>query len=161
KLDNAALRYSRYNASSPIYGKMLPGRPVLIQAVHNAITYPRFRGELMETNESGYNGLPAVTISCLDGFETLRRSKIRLTTLQEAQRVDTVLTAILNAANWPAGRRTLDTALATLVDYWAFDKAAIDELRTVALNEAGGQFYQDTSGNMRFENRDYRGSAAV
>src|SRR5688572_13472129 len=44
ELDNTSRDYSPENAASPLVGKVLPARPVRIQATHSAVTYTLFLG---------------------------------------------------------------------------------------------------------------------
>lgn len=155
-LENAEGRYSRYNSASPIYGQMLPGREVIVDAAHSAVTYPRFRGTLVDVSEGvGLEGIPTVTLQFVDPFERLRLGSVSLA-LQENKRVDEIITAILDAIGWAAGRRTLDTAVATLPAYAVHNAAPLTALQEVAKQEIGGQFYAGDDGNIVFESRDYR-----
>ncbi|HMM41885.1 MAG TPA: hypothetical protein PKA95_08285, partial [Thermomicrobiales bacterium] len=155
-LENPSGRYSRYNASSPLYGLLLPGRELVLSATHNGTAYPGFRGELVDVREQRtVDGVPAVQMTFLDGFERLRRGSVSLP-LQDGKRVDEVLRAICDAAGWPVARRAFDVALTTLERYWCHRKAPLQALQEAAKQELGGQLYCDRSGVLRFENRDNR-----
>lgn len=155
-LENPSGRYSRYNASSPLFGLLLPGRDLILTATHNTVTYPGFRGELVEMREQRtVDGVPVVQLSFLDGFERLRRGSVSLP-LQEGKRVDELLHAICEAAGWPLARRSFDAGLTTVERYWCHRKAPLQALQEAARQELGGQLYCDRGGVLRFENRDNR-----
>lgn len=155
-LENAESTYSRHNPSSSIAGDMLPGRSIRVRATHNSITYARFLGEFVEAEE-GYAGadIPIVTITALGAFEKLRRGSIRLE-LQENQRVDELLDSIADAAGWPSGRRSFDTARTTLDRFWQHRASPLEALKLAAKQELGGQLYENAAGDLAFENRDHR-----
>ena len=160
ELDNASRKYSRYNSSSPIYGLMLAGRPVMVEATHLAVTYNRFLGELVDLGESYSFDLPVANLAALDGLEFLRRAEVR-TAMFEGNRVDQNLDELLNSAGWPALRRNHDAAVTTLSYWWAHREAASDAGLQLVKNELPGLWYMDRDGNSRFENRDYRVTAAT
>ncbi|TXH55729.1 MAG: hypothetical protein E6Q97_08195 [Desulfurellales bacterium] len=160
-LENPEGVYSRFNPSSPIYGDMKPGRAIRVRATHNAVTYTRFLGEFVEAEE-GYQGaeVPLVTFSALGAFERLRRGSLRIS-LQENKRVDELLTVIADAANWPIGRRTFDTARVTLDRFWQYRASPLEALKAAAKQELGGQLYENAAGDLTFENRDHRALEAL
>lgn len=161
-LEDPAGVYSRYNAASPIYGQMLPSREVKIESVHSAVTYPGIRGIITDMAEGRrVNGIPTVTFQVTDGMELLRRATKVRTPLQESKRVDELIGTVLDAAGWSGARRNLDTAITTLPRWWAFDGNAADLLRALALNELEGLAYLNGAGDVRFQGKDFRASAAV
>ena len=112
------------------------------------------RGAMRESRT--VDGVPAVEMTFLDGFERLRRGSVSLP-LQEGKRVDEVLHAICDAAGWPVARRAFDVALTTLDRYWCHRKAPLEALQEAAQQELGGHLYCATgAGVLRFENRDNR-----
>lgn len=160
-LENPSGRYNRDNATSPIYGLMLPGREVEVRATFLAVTYVQFRGRLSELDEGLSEGsIPTVLVSCVDGFDELGRKELK-TALSESKRVDELIATVLDAASWPAGRRTLDTGLSTLDRWWSYRGFATGALQDLGRSELGGGLvYIRRDGNVRFENRDYRSAVA-
>lgn len=155
-LENASAKYSRFNASSPIYGDMVPGRPIRVRATHLAVTTARFLGEFVEASEDYEGaGVPTVRISALGAFEKLRRGSLRIT-LQENQRIDELLETIADEAGWPALRRSFDTARVTVERFWKYRASPLEALLAAAKQELGGALYENAAGDLTFENRDHR-----
>lgn len=65
------------------------------------------------------------------------------------------ITRILDAAGWPAGRRSLDTGISSIQGATTYEGFALELINTVALTE-GGLFFCDGSGNAVFHNRHRR-----
>lgn len=155
-LENPAGIYSPYNVASPIYGLMLPGRAVRLEAVIDAVTIPVFFGYITDYRQSHVAaGLPGVDISLVDGFDRLRLGQVRLAA-QANKRVDELLGAVLDAAGWPAGLRDLDQALTTVERFWVHRQSPLAALQLAAKQELGGSLFMDAAGAVRFQNRDYR-----
>lgn len=154
-LENAAGTYSRYNSSSPLYGMLLPGRELILQAVHGS-TYDCFRGTLVDMSEAvSVEGIPTVSLTFADAFERLRLG-LTNTALQQGKRIDELITAVLDNISWPAGRRTLDTALETLTVFTNHNRVPLNALQLAAKQELGGLLFIGPGGNVTFQNRENR-----
>lgn len=161
-LENAAGVYSRFNASSPIYGMMKPGRELVLTATHLGVTYSCFRGTLTDMGEgaSTIEGIPTVELTFVDAFERLRLG-LTNTALQQSKRVDEVIAAILDDVSWDAGRRTLDTAAETLTVFTNHNRLPLNALQLAAKQELGGALFIDGAGNVVFQSRQYRSAQPV
>jgi hypothetical protein len=64
-------KYNPRNSSSPLFGKLKPGKPLRIRAIHNSITYPIFFGyiSLIDYRPESYESV----IIAQDAFSVLNR----------------------------------------------------------------------------------------
>ncbi|MBI5289905.1 MAG: hypothetical protein HY873_13110 [Chloroflexi bacterium] len=161
EVDNQSGLFSPFNASSAIYGSMLPGRAIKVEAVHLAVTYPVFYGYITDYQQSrSPSGRPSVVITALDAFDVLRFGSIR-TALQESKRVDQLITACLDAGGWSASLRDLDTAEVTVTTAWWHDTDTLTAIRSAAKQNLGGQLFISRDGKVTWRNRYARSAAAV
>lgn len=156
ELLNTSKDYSPENASSPIFGLVLPARPVRIQATLSATTYTLFRGHLDEFNVLPAIGDRKVSVTCLDALAKIKEAKAT-TTLYPSVRTGEAIAAILDAIGWSGAARDLDTGATTLrwwcvnsVDAWS----AIQEI--VAAEGSPALVTVDSSGNIVFRDRHHR-----
>lgn len=160
-LRNDSGLFSPFNSGGALYNSLLPGRAVKLEVVHSAVTYPAFYGYITDYQQSrSPDASPTVVINALDGFDILRFGEIR-TTLQEAKRVDELITVCLDAAGWSATLRDLDTAIETLDQFWQHRATPLDAIRMAAKQELGGQLFMSRAGTVTFRNRYARSSAAL
>lgn len=160
-LSNESGRYSAYNASSPLYGLILPGLPVKVTATHNSTTYDIFCGYITDYSEQRAQGsAPVVSVNATDGSDILRFGQVR-TPLYTAKRVDEILTGILDDASWSASLRDLDTAAESPAYFWAYKQPPLDAMRAAVKQELGGQLFLSAGGKVTFRNRYARSNAAL
>ncbi len=152
RLLNRDGRFSPFNASSPLYPNVLPGRPVVISAVYNAVTYPVFSGRCTPVSQSAKPEDPYVEFEMVDAFEELRLG-LTNTPLAVNKRVDEVITTILDDIGWPAGQRDLDTAGSTRGIYTNHNRLPINALQLAAKQELGARLFIAKDGDMTFRNR--------
>lgn len=158
-LKNTAGLYSPFNASGALYGSILPGRAVKVEVTVSAIAYPVFYGYIGEYEEGvDAHNAPTVTVHALDGFDALRFGDLRLA-LQESQRVDQLITTILDAAAWSATLRDLDTANETCDFFVVHHKNPLESLKVAAKQELGGQLFMARDGKVTFVERFERSRA--
>lgn len=155
-LDNQEGDYSPYNAGSPLYGNVIPGRACKLEVVANATTYPVSYGYLSSIMQSrAPSDRPAMQFGALDAFDLLRLGSVRVA-LQESQRVDQLLGAILDAAGWSATMRDLDTATETPDRFWSYRASPLAALRLAAKQELGGMLFVARGGDITFRNRFWK-----
>lgn len=156
---NTSGLYSPFNSSSAIYGSVKPGRALRVRVTDSAATtHAMFYGYITSFAESlTPSGVNIVSIQALDAFDLLRFGSIRLS-LQESQRPDQLITTILDAISWPAGLRSLGTALSTVAQFWQHRATPIAALKEAAKSEPGGEFYISRAGEVTFANRLARSS---
>lgn len=158
-LMNEEGRFSPLYASSPLYPNVRPGREVVVEVTYNGTTYPVFRGRC--TPERQRSSLPAsVEFSMLDAFEELRLG-LTNTALLQSQRVDEVITEVLDDIGWDAGRRDLDTGPDTLSLFTNHNRLPINALQLAAAQDPGGALFMARDGDVRYQNRRYRSGQAV
>lgn len=157
ELDNQTGLFSPFNASGSLYGSILPGRAIKLEAVHSTVTYPVFYGYVSSYSQSRTpDGRPSVVIQALDAFDILRFGKIR-TALFEDKLPSQLITSILDAAGWSASLRDLDTGTSIVPFFWAEQIDPLTALRQAAKQELGGSLYMSADGKVTFKNRFYRG----
>lgn len=160
-LDNQTGLFSVYKAAGALFGSLLPGPAVKVTATHNAVTYPLYYGYLSELGEERQvEGAPLVPLTALDAFDVLSRAKVRLDLL-EGKRIDELLDAILDDADFSASLRDLDVANTTLDRFWIYRGNGLDAVQSAAKQELGGQLFVDASGNVCFRERYSRAGAAT
>jgi len=156
ELRNDTLKYSPDNAGSAMYGNLVPGRPVIVQATYGGTTYTLFHGFIDD-----YTVLPSksdqkVQVSCID--QIARFAYVQISTyLYQGVRTGTAVGHILDAVGWTGGR-DLDPG-ATYIRWWW--EQGTDAL--TALNKLIGAegppaicFIDGATGNFCFRDRHHR-----
>jgi hypothetical protein len=78
-LDNGDKRFSPSHAAGPLYGKLLPARPVRIQATDGITTWTIFQGFTRSFNpDPDPNGPRTCAVACEDILGQLQRARIAL-----------------------------------------------------------------------------------
>lgn len=157
ELDNNSRDYSPENASSPLTGKVLPARPVRIEATHAATTYTLFRGYTDDWNVQPGPGQRSANVTCLDGLARL--SSITVSTeLYEAARTGDAIGIILDAVGWPALERDLDPGATIIPYYWEEATDAWTAIQRLVTSEGMPAFVaiDATTGNFMFRDRHHR-----
>lgn len=161
ELDNQTGLFSPFYAAGALYGSILPGRAIKLEAVHSAVTYPVFYGYVTDYQQSRTpDGRPSVVIQAFDAFDVLRLGEIR-TELLETVTVDSAIGTFLDDAGWSASLRDLDTSVETIDRIWQHRATPLAAIRAAAKQELGGQLHMSRDGKVTFRNRDYRSSQAV
>lgn len=154
-LDNSSKDYSPRNASSPLFGKVKPARPVKITRVVGANTYVIFYGH---TDDSPINPdveSKTVGFSLVDSLADFRGQTIS-TPLFQGLRTGAIIDTILTAAGWTGGR-DLDTG-ATVVPWWWADGAdVLDMLTQIVVSEGPPALLtMGPAGEIVFRDRHHR-----
>ncbi len=156
-LDNNTARYSPDNAASPLFGNLLPRRPMRITAIDGVTTWPIFSGYVDAIMpESGSFGGRLVKIACVDAIALLAFGRISLP-LQIGQTADQLISQIVaqtytpTATNYHVGSSPFDIA----ADAWTADHtAALSAIRECAESEFG-RFFVQIDGTPTFLDRRY------
>lgn len=155
-LDNASRDYSPENASSPLVGKVLPARPVRVQATHLGTTYTLFRGQTDDFNVQPTPGQRVAAITCLDGLAALSGVDVTVA-LRGTVRTGTAIGYILDAAGWSATARDLDPGATIIPWYWEEGTDALGAIQKLIAAEGMPSFISiDPDGNFMFRDRHHR-----
>jgi hypothetical protein len=151
-LKNQAGKYSPENTSSPLFGNLLPGRRVRIQAEHDSTAYNLFQGFIDDFQVTPAIGLPRVSLTALDGLARFRGVRIS-TGVLEAVQTGAVIDRILDEIGWPTADRDLDRGVTTIRWWWEEDTDALEALERV-LNSEGPPAMLTVSGDGKVVFRD-------
>lgn len=151
-LDNNDGRFDPANTLSPYYPYVLPMRQIRVTATHSAVTYGLFRGFLESVPlvypQAGSDAI--ATVGAVDGFKVLNLRQV--TTSPGAHLSSARVTAVLDAAGWPASLRTIDTGQTTVEASTLTAANPLEHLLLVADSE-NGLFFMDVDGDARFLSR--------
>jgi len=157
-LDNRSGDYNQFNSSSPIYGNILPGRPVrLLGTSTTQSDQAIWQGYLVRITPQVFLGGDATAILEATGpLGQINLDQIDVA-MATSQRTDQVVDDILDAAGWGAGSsyRTLDTGKTTITRYWKSATYTVPALQEVESTE-GGFIRESKSGQIVFDNRHHR-----
>lgn len=151
-LSNYDGRFDPYNASSPLYPNVAPGRLMRLRVRYGATIYSVFAGVIMDIQPGDFADMPTVTISCEDGLRWLQDTSVTTGVYTDIF-ADDAISALLAGAQWPAAWGSSLTSGADLLDYWwARDRSAFEEIRALSDSEIG-TFFVDADGQFVFRNR--------
>ena len=157
-LDNRSGDYNPFNSDSPIYGNILPGRPVrLLGTSTTQSDQAIWQGYLTRVTPQVFLGGDATAILEATGpLGQINLDQIEVA-MVTSQRTDQVVADILDAAGWGAGSgyRTLDTGKTTISRYWKSQSYAVPALQEVESTE-GGFIREGKDGKIVFDNRHHR-----
>ena len=174
ELYNEDGRYSQERADSPVYQRVLTGRPLRISALHgteSAYTEDDdyraddyYDGEGTWRLASGYIddlaqrtsiGDQRVGIDALGTLGKLITQPVSVA-VHASIRTDEAITLLLDAAGWPADLRAISIGDTTLLYWWCDERSPWAAMLELLASEGPGALYQDGSGVLHFENRNYR-----
>lgn len=174
ELRNDHGRYSNERGASPVYQLVRPGVPVRMSASYGGTRFYRagvryradlpYRGRAVwplamtridETTQDATLGQQRVRVSTLGLSSTLVGRSVTVP-LQTGKRTDEIVRLILDAAGWPAGRRSIALGDTTLSYWWADGRSAWDALQEVTASEGPAAMYEDADGVLHWEGRNYR-----
>lgn len=156
ELNNADRLFSPEYTASPLYGLVIPGREVRIQATLSGTTYTPFRGQLDDFTLKPGVGQRSIDVTCLDGLSKLRG--IPLTTpLYRGLRTGEALHVLLDAAGWPDYARDIDAG-ATVMPLWWLDNTDAFDAALDLLDTEGpyALITMDNTGRIVFRDRHHR-----
>ena len=146
-------KYTPSYSGGVLYGNLLPRRAVRVQITMGGLTYNSFYGYIEKIIPYPRAAERYATIFCVDGMDYLNL-QAALCGLQENQYTGVLIGSLLDAAAWPAAKRTIDTGI-SLITLWFSEGTAIGEIRKLEDTELGF-FYVDGSGNAIWEDRHHR-----
>lgn len=158
-------RYDGWNADSPLYPNVSPGKDVRIRVrnlqASGEVIEDVFYGVISDIVPTSYDERPQVNISMEDGWSYLRNYAARVA-IQEGISIDTALGLILDSVGWPSRwGRNLGVSSDTIRYWWASgDKSAGVECEDAA-NSFFGCFFIAADGSARFVPRTSIGAAVV
>jgi hypothetical protein len=157
RLDNRSRDYSTENTGSPLYANLNPGHRVRVTAFTNATTYVLGTGILDDLPQYPALGDKTVGLPCLGTLSRLRAADKVTVGLATNITTDVALGLILDAVGWPAGERSLQTGITTLLYWWLDDADPFSAVVTLLNTEGpGATVYEDGRGYFVFENRHSR-----
>lgn len=173
-LHNDDGRYSQERADSPVYQRVIPGRPVRYRASHGERRLYRshtlyrdlvpYRGvgvwglgrhlidDISQTTDWGNRRVGLATL----GYEAVLRRALVTVAVQANIRTDQAVTLLLDAAGWPADKRAISIGDTTLLYWWCDERAPWDAMLELLGAEGPGTQYVDRDGVFHWENRNYR-----
>ena len=160
RLDNSTGIYSSFNTSSSLTGNLLPGRKVRLRSTDPAAK-TLWTG-FLDTLEpvTSLSGAHNVVLRASGPLARINRARVRIA-MTTATATGAIVTAILNATNWPVGDRTIDTGLTTIERFFsggpfsAGERPALYTLRLVEETEFG-YIGEAPDGKIVFEDRHHR-----
>jgi hypothetical protein len=136
-LDNRSRRYSPRNASSPLFGKLKPARPVKITRDVTVsgvtTTYTLFVGHTDDSPISPDANGKMVQFNLVDSLQDFQQNTVA-TVLWQGLRTGAAIGKILDAAGWTGGR-DLDNGATVIPWWWADGETASDALQRVLQSE--------------------------
>lgn len=146
--------YSSFNSASPIYGSILPGRKVRLRTTSPsaATLWTGYLERIVPAGTAG--GYPTALLEASGPLSRINGRRIS-PAAQASAASGTIVGAILDAAGWPAGDRTIDTGQTTITRWHEDDADALDALREVEETEFG-YAGESAAGNAVWEDRYHR-----
>lgn len=147
-------KYIPENSSGPLYGSLLPGRPVQISRVYNGIEYQLFNGFLDDVLPDPSRYANEAYLPCVDGLDQLQRIPIN-TSAHENEYSGDMMDVALDAAGWSTAKRVIDTGQEEYPAIYANDISCLDFVQNVEASEFGFA-YVGSSGYFHWEDRTHR-----
>ena len=156
RLNNASKDYSPENASSPLYGKLIPGVPVRVTTTAPSATNI-WRGYLDDLPQMPMLRGGFVRVPCLGTLSKLKGVKIS-SSVYTNYRTDQAFFKICGLAGLASSEYTsLDLGKTRLTVWWCEEDDAFDMLcRILAAEGPGAAIYEDGAGVVTFHSRHYR-----
>lgn len=152
ELDNSTQDYSPDNASSPLFGKLLPGRPLSIYAMHNQVAYNVLSAALEDYEVIPSAESKSVKFTALDALGQLQSMEIS-TGIYRGIRTGDALRVILDAVGWTGGR-DIDLGCSVLPWWWVDSRNALDAVKDIMACEGlGASIYIGQYGEVVFRDR--------
>jgi hypothetical protein len=174
ELFNHTGKYSQQRGDSPVYQRVLPGRPVAYRVQYGAVDAYDTAGsydaqdpydgvgtwdlgvqlidEISQTTAWGARRVAIQTI----GREVVLTDSVVSVPLQTAIRTDQAVTLLLDACGWPADKRIIGLGDTILSYWWCDERHPWDAMLDLLGAEGPGTYYVDRSGVFHWEGRNYR-----
>ena len=167
-LDNRDRAYDPANTSGAHYGDLLPRKRCDMKATISAVTYDVFDMHINSYPQRWDGLMGTVELPCTDAFAIFNRETFA-TALEAdpdnesqfrqaeraAERTDQRVGWLLDAADWPAGRRTLSTGVITAMAHRYPPMNVLGHMRDMETTE-GGFLFMDAAGNVVFQDKYFR-----
>lgn len=155
ELKNFSGTYSSFNASSPIYGNILPVRQIRLSSVSPTAAV-LFTGILSHIDPH-VGSMPSATLYATGFFSILGDNTNQISPLpQVGVQTGAVMTAILDAAGFSASLRSIDTGSVPVGSWFVDQMVALTAAQEIEETETGGRIYEGTDGSFVFEDRYHR-----
>jgi hypothetical protein len=158
-LENHDGRYDAFNAESPLYPNVEPGRFARLHVRSGANSYTLFNGSVLDIRPSRKTQLAALEVE--DGLRWLQDESVS-TQIYKNIYAGQAIGAVLDAVQWPdeIWARNIATG-ADLLDYWwARGRSAMEEIRAVVDSEIG-HFFHAAGGTFVFRSRQTNQTATI
>lgn len=117
-LKNGDGRFSPVNAASPLTGLMRPWLPIRFKATVGGVDKTVYTGFISRISCSPHLNKQAAILYCTDGMDLLARNMVTQDeTATTAKSDGSAIGCILDAAGWPAAKRTLDVSGGNITKY--------------------------------------------
>lgn len=151
-LDNSDGRFDYFNASSPLYPNVSPGKFIKVRVldVATATTYDVFRGITTEVSPMRESGIKKIMLTATDGLQFLAGQIIK-TNIHINQDYDDLAAVVLAEAGWPTTQwvTVINRTTKVLTWWWAWGKDALSAVNDLA-DAALGVFYHTKAGTGLF-----------
>lgn len=155
-LDNRSLDYSPDNVYGPLYGKILPARPLQVKATLAGVEYILFRGFYDDFELKPNKFTSSIDVTGLDTIAKFRDAKIT-TALYQGIRTGDAVNLVLDAIGWPAEKRQIDAGATTIRWWWEEGTDAFSALEKIVNSEGPpALLHSDERGHVVFRDRHHR-----
>ena len=156
RLNNTSGRFSSFNAASPLYGNLRPGRAVRLRmTTPTAATL--WTGRLDRIIPApAINRIPTAELVAFGPLARLQQARVDAA-MSTAVLTGTAIGSILDAVGWATttNDRRLDAGQLSMTRWWADNQVAIAALRDIEDSEIGF-LYEGASGHFVFQDRTAR-----
>ena len=152
-------RYSSFNAASPLYGQIVPGRRVKLQAVYSSTIYTLWCGYLANVLPSGSTAeTPRATLMAHGALAKLNQTKQGISHAGSVGvTTGDVIDTILDSIDWPVADRQIDGGETTIdIAYWSDSVTPLEAMREMEELELGFLNEATDSFDVVFESRHHR-----
>ena len=154
-LNNESGDYSSFNTSSPIYGKILPGRKVRLTGNDGTTTYTLWEGFLERIEPvASAKSADIANMVCIGPLGYLNRFEVS-TEMKTKIKTGAAFSDVLDEAGWPDADREIDDGIVTMPHFWADRTATFKALRTIEDTETG-IIEESPDGKIRWRDRHAR-----
>jgi hypothetical protein len=149
--------FNPQNPAGPYYNLLTPIRKVQITATYGAVTYPIFSGFITSyttTTPKNANDVVYSTITAVDAFRLAQNAQVSTVAGTSAGQLSGArINALLDAIDWPASMRDVDTGLTTMQADPGTARTSLAAMQTVETSEYGA-LYVDAAGSFVFQDRN-------
>lgn len=155
-LDNSDRRFSPRNPYSPLYGKVLPARPVKITRTVGGVEYVVGYFHTDDTPIDPDPNTKTAGASLVDNIADFAGQTIS-TALYSGVRTGEAIGYVLDAAGWPTALRDIDPGATVIPWFWVDNKDAMAALDEVVRSEGPpAGLWVGIDGSIVFRDRHHR-----